>query len=151
MTTASAATARLQRLSPIYQRGFTLMELLVVVLIIALLTGIVAPRLMGQVARSEITAAQAQLSAVSKALQAYRLDVGRFPTTEEGLDALLQRSGNDPRWRGPYLQAAVPDDPWGMPYQYAAPGPQGEDFLLWSLGRDRKSGGEGDDADLYGR
>lgn len=129
-------------------RGFTLLELLVVILIIGLLVGIVAPRLMGQVSKSEVIAARAQLDALDKALNAYRLDVGRFPTAAQGLKALVVSPGDEPRWRGPYLQGEVPADPWGSPYQYKTPGPQGRDFDLLSLGHDRLPGGTGDDADL---
>lgn len=129
-------------------RGFTLLELLVVILIIGLLVGIVVPRLMGQVSKSEVTAARAQLDALDKALNAYRLDVGRFPSTSQGLKALSTVPLEEPRWRGPYLQGEVPLDPWGSPYQYKAPGAQGRDYELLSLGRDRAPGGAGDDADL---
>ncbi len=116
--------------------GFTLLEMLVVILIIGMLTGIVAPRLMGQLAKSEITTARAQLSSLGKAVQAYRMDTGRYPTTEEGLNALMVAPGNEARWRGPYLQGAVPLDPWGKPYKYAAPGQAGRDYELSSAGRD---------------
>lgn len=128
--------------------GFTLLELLVVILIIGLLTGIVAPRFMGQVTRSEVTTARAQLDALDKALQSYRIDTGRFPTTTQGLKALVSAPGDEPRWRGPYLQSDVPLDPWGQPYQYRTPGSNGKDFDLLSYGKDRSSGGTGDDADL---
>lgn len=129
-------------------RGFTLLELLVVILIIGLLTGIVGPRFLGQIGRSEVTAAKAQLDAIDKALQAYRIDMGAFPTTSEGLQALVAAAPQEPRWRGPYLKGAVPLDPWGSPYQYRSPGQQGRDFELMSLGKDRAAGGAGDDADL---
>lgn len=130
------------------QRGFTLLELLVVILIIGLLTGIVAPRLMGQVSRSEVTTARAQLDALDKALQSYRIDTGRFPNTSQGLKALVSQPADEPRWRGPYLQGEVPLDPWGSPYQYRTPGANGKDFELMSFGKDRAAGGTGDDADL---
>ena len=129
-------------------RGFTLLELLVVILIIGLLTGIVAPRFMGQVARSEVTTARAQLDALDKALQSYRLDTGRFPTAAQGLKALVTQPGDEPRWRGPYLQGEVPLDPWGSSYQYRVPGNNGRDFELTSWGKDRAPGGSGDDADI---
>jgi general secretion pathway protein G len=129
-------------------RGFTLLELLVVILIIGLLVGIVAPRLMGQVSKSEVTAARAQLDALDKALNAFRLDTGHFPTASQGLRALNVAPGDEPRWRGPYLQNEVPPDPWGSAYQYRIPGTQGRDFDLFSFGRDRAVGGSGDDADL---
>jgi general secretion pathway protein G len=128
--------------------GFTLMELLVVVLIIGLLTGIVAPRLLNQVSKSEVTAARAQLDSLDKALQAYRIDTGRFPTTAQGLKALTQAPGDEPRWRGPYLRGEVPLDPWGRAYTYRIPGTDGRDYDLGSLGRDGVAGGSADDADL---
>ncbi|HET7868497.1 MAG TPA: type II secretion system major pseudopilin GspG [Burkholderiaceae bacterium] len=121
-------------------RGFTLLELLVVILIIGLLTGIVGPRLLSQITKSEVTTA--------KALQAYRIDTGRFPTTAEGLQALVQQPANETRWRGPYLDGALPDDPWGSPYQYRTPGQNGREYELLSYGKDRSAGGSGDDADL---
>jgi general secretion pathway protein G len=116
--------------------GFTLLEMLVVILIIGMLTGIVAPRLLGQLAKSEITTARAQLSSLDKAVQAFRIDMGRFPTTEEGLNVLTTAPPNETRWHGPYLQGAIPMDPWGKPYQYAVPGPAGRDYALSSAGRD---------------
>lgn len=130
------------------ERGFTLLELLVVILIIGLLTGIVGPRFMAQVSRSEITTARAQMDALDKALQSYRIDTGRFPTTAQGLKALVTQPADDPRWRGPYLQGDVPADPWGTPYQYRTPGTQGRDFELLSYGKDRVPGGTGGDADI---
>lgn len=128
--------------------GFTLLELLVVILIIGLLTGIVAPRFLNQIGRSEVTTARAQLDAFDKALQAFRIDMGRFPSSDEGLQALVSSPGGDPRWRGPYLKDDVPKDPWGMPYEYRYPSTRGKDFDLLSLGRDRAPGGTGDDADI---
>jgi general secretion pathway protein G len=128
--------------------GFTLMELLVVILIIGLLTGIVGPRLLGQISRSEVTTARAQMDAFDKALQAYRLDAGHFPSTTQGLQALVAQPADETRWHGPYLQGTVPVDPWGTPYQYRSPGTNGKDFDLVSLGHDRAPGGTGDDADI---
>lgn len=128
--------------------GFTLLELLVVILIIGLLTSIVAPRFLGQVSRSEVTTARAQIEALEKALQAYRIDTGHFPTTSQGLRALVAQPGDESRWRGPYLQDDVPADPWGSAYQYRTPGANGRDYELRSFGRDRAPGGEGDDADI---
>lgn len=129
-------------------QGFTLLELLVVVLIIGLLTGIVAPRFMGTVGRSEITTANAQIDSFVKAIEAYRLDMGNYPDSDLGLTALIQAPASDPRWRGPYLKKGIPLDPWGTPYQYRSPGGNGKDYDLISLGRDRAPGGVGDDADL---
>ena len=128
--------------------GFTLLELLVVILIIGLLTGIVAPRLMNQISRSETTTARAQIDSFDKALQAYRIDMGRYPSSSEGLQALVNQPRNDPRWRGPYLKDNIPPDPWGMPYRYSDPSARGKDFDVISYGRDRTAGGTGDDADI---
>ena len=128
-------------------RGFTLLELLVVVVIIGLLAGFVAPRYFGQVGKSEIQVARAQIDALEKALDQYRLDTRRYPTAEQGLAALVTRPANEPNWSGPYLKRAVPNDPWGRPYVYRLPGPKSE-FDLFSFGRDGKAGGAGEDADI---
>ena len=133
--------------SPARAAGFTLLELLVVVAIIGLLVGFVAPRYFGQIGKSEVTAARNQIDALEKALDQYRLDTGHYPSTELGLDALMQRPQNEPKWNGPYLRKSVPLDPWGRPYQYRAPGEKG-DFDLLSLGKDGAPGGSGEDADL---
>ena len=127
--------------------GFTLLELLVVMVIIGLLAGYVAPRYFSQVGKSEIKVAQAQIVSFEKALDTYRLDIGRYPTTEQGLNALMQRPQNEAKWNGPYLQKAIPLDPWGKPYQYKSPGERGE-FDLWSLGKDGQPGGTGENADV---
>jgi general secretion pathway protein G len=127
--------------------GFTLLELLVVMVIIGLLAGYVGPRLFAQIGKSEAKVARAQIDALHKALDQYRIDVGRYPATEQGLAALTQRPSGEPRWAGPYLVKAAPPDPWGRAYQYRAPGEHGE-FDLWSLGRDGQPGGDGDNADL---
>ena len=127
--------------------GFTLLELLVVVAIIGLLVGYVAPRYFSQVGKSEVQVARAQLDALEKALDQYRLDTRRYPTAEQGLVALVTRPANEPNWAGPYLKRAVPNDPWGRPYVYRTPGQKGE-FDLISYGRDGKAGGSGEDADI---
>jgi len=130
------------------RNGFTLLELLVVILIIGLLTGIVAPRFLAQISRSEATAARAQLDAFDKALQAYRVDTGRFPSTGQGLRALVSQPADESHWRGPYLRDDIPLDPWGTPYQYRNPGTNGKDYDLVSFGADRTQGGGGDGADI---
>jgi general secretion pathway protein G len=115
--------------------GFTLLELLVVIVIIGLLAGYVAPRYFSQVGKSEVQVARAQIDALEKALDQYRLDNRRYPTNEEGLAAI-----------GPYLKKAVPNDPWGHAYVYRTDAKG--DFELFSYGRDGKAGGTGEDADI---
>lgn len=136
-----------QRRFRAFSRGFTLLELLVVMVIIGLLVGYVAPNYFGAVGKSEVKAARAQLDALNKALVAYRLDVGAYPAAEAGLAALVQKPGGVHQWAGPYLSKAVPLDPWGRPYIYRLPGRNGE-FDLLSYGRDGKPGGEGEAADV---
>ena len=128
-------------------RGFTLLELLVVLVILGLLVGYVAPRFFGQVGKSEVKVATAQIRALEDALDQYRLDVGRYPTTEQGLAALKTQPTGEARWQGPYLKKAVPNDPWGSPYQYRSPGEHGE-LDLYSLGKDGQPGGTGEAADI---
>jgi general secretion pathway protein G len=128
-------------------RGFTLLELLVVIVIIGLLAGYVAPRYFSQVGKSEIQVAKAQIESLEKALDQYRLDMRRYPSAEEGLGALVAKPSNAPSWSGPYLKKAVPADPWGHPYVYRTPGQKGE-FDILSYGRDGKPGGTGEDADI---
>jgi general secretion pathway protein G len=128
-------------------RGFTLLELLVVVAIIGLLSAYVGPRVLSHLGRSETAVAKAQVDAFAKALDTYRLDTGRYPTTEQGLNALVSAPPNESRWRGPYLGKAVPNDPWGRPYVYRLPG-TGRDFDLLSLGKDGSPGGSAEDADI---
>jgi len=128
--------------------GFTLLELLVVVAIIGLLVGYVAPRYFGQLGKSEVATAKAQIDALDKALDQYRLDTGHYPPTEPGLAALFDRPANEPRWGGPYLRKAVPVDPWGKAYVYRSPGAQGAEYDLLSYGKDGQPGGSGEDADL---
>lgn len=129
------------------EAGFTLLELLVVVAIIGLLVGFVAPRYFGQVTRSEVSTAKAQIEAFEKALDLYRLDTGKYPSTEVGLLALVQRPADEPRWNGPYLKKAPPPDPWGKPYVYKAPGEKHE-YDIVSYGKDGAPGGTGENADL---
>jgi general secretion pathway protein G len=131
------------------QTGFTLLELLVVVVIIGLLAAYVGPKYFSQLGKSEVAAARAQIAAFSKALDTFRLDVGRYPTSEEGLRALRMRPEAARRWNGPYLSKDVPSDPWGHPYQYRADATNGE-FELFSYGKDGQPGGDGDNADIHG-
>jgi general secretion pathway protein G len=128
-------------------KGFTLLELLVVIVIIGLLAGYVAPRYFSQVGKSEIQVARAQIESLEKALDQYRLDTRHYPTAEQGLDALVSKPANEAGWSGPYLKKAVPNDPWGRQYVYRVPGQKSE-FDLFSLGRDGKPGGSGEDADI---
>jgi general secretion pathway protein G len=128
-------------------QGFTLLELLVVIVIIGLLAGLVAPRYFGQVSKSNTQVARAQIDLFQKALDQYRLDVGGYPSTELGLAALNTRPQGLEKWAGPYLSKAIPLDPWGASYLYKAPGEHGEYDLL-SLGKDGQPGGEGEAADV---
>ena len=129
------------------RRGFTLLELLVVMVIIGLLAGYVGPKFFGQIGKSEVKAARAQIDALTKSLDQYRLDVGHYPSTEQGLAVLNSKPADEPKWAGPYLAKALPKDPWGNDYQYRSPGEHGEYDLL-SFGRDGRPGGDGEDADL---
>lgn len=137
----------LPRLNSSPVRGFTLLELLVVMVIIGLLAAYVGPRYFAQVGHSEATVARAQMQAFDKALDSYRLDVGQYPTTEQGLKALVARPSDVPveRWRGPYLKNDLPLDPWRRPYVYRAPGSKG-DFEIVSYGKSGQPGGSGDSA-----
>jgi len=128
-------------------RGFTLLELLVVMMIIGLLAGYVGPKYFSQIGKSEVKAARAQLDALGKALDQFRLDTGHYPTTEQGLVTLVQRPADEPKWSGPYLTKAVPPDPWGNSYVFIMPGEHGEYDLL-SYGKDGKPGGEGEAAEI---
>jgi general secretion pathway protein G len=129
-------------------KGFTLLELLVVIVIIGMLASYVGPKYFAQIGKSEVTAAKSQLESLGKAVDTYRLDVGRFPTAEEGLAALMTRPATAaPGWNGPYLKKAIPMDPWGHPYVYQFPVPN-TDFLILSYGKDGQAGGTGENADL---
>ena len=132
-------------------QGFTLIEMLVVLVIIGMLAGLVGPKLFTRVDTSKVQTAKAQIAMFKGSLETLRLDIGRFPNTEEGL-ALLNRAPSDERlrgrWHGPYLDQDVPLDPWINPYQYSVPGANGQPFALYSLGGDGKKGGEGIDADV---
>lgn len=129
------------------QHGFTLLELLVVLVVLGLLAGIVAPRYFSQLGRSEAKVARAQIEGLAKALDLYRLEVGRYPSSEQGLQALVSAPSDESRWSGPYLQKKVPDDPWGHAYLYRHPGENGE-YDLFSLGKDGQPGGDGENAEI---
>jgi general secretion pathway protein G len=133
---------------PIKHRGFTLLELLVVMVIIGLLASYVAPRYFDQIGKSETKAARAQLDALDKALAAYRLDTGRYPSTAQSLKALVERPADEAKWGGPYLAKALPTDPWGHPYIYRLPGDAGHDYELMTFGKDGQPGGSGANADV---
>ena len=130
------------------ERGFTLVELLVVIIVLGLLVGLVGPRLFGRVGQSKVATARAQIELFGAALDQYRLDVGAYPSTSDGLEALVRNPGSRPKWNGPYLKKGVPKDPWGNPYKFrCCPGQHG-DYDLWSEGGDAAPGGEGENADV---
>ena len=128
-------------------RGFTLMELLVVIIIIGILAALVGPKFFGRVDEAKQKAAKAQIELFGTALDALRLDTGRYPTTEEGLKALREKPAGMDNWKGPYLPKEIPLDPWGIAYIYKSPGDHGE-FDIISLGKDKAEGGEGDNQDI---
>lgn len=127
-------------------KGFTLVELLVVMVIIGLLAALVGPRLFPQLGKGKQSAAKAQIELIGQALDQFRLDTGRYPATQEGLNALVTNPGIE-KWDGPYLKKGLPNDPWSRPYQYLSPGSHGE-YDLFSYGRDGVQGGTGEDKDV---
>lgn len=132
-------------------RGFTLLEMLVVLVIIGLIASLVGPRLFSRVDSSKVQVADTQSRMLRGAVETFRLEVGRLPTADEGLEALVKAPADErakARWRGPYLDEALPADPWDNPYQYSIPGRDGMPFALYSFGADGKAGGEGNDADV---
>lgn len=132
--------------------GLTLIELIVVLIVIGLLAGLVAPQILGRVSEARSTTAKAQIELLGVALENYRLDNGAYPSTAQGLGALRAKPSGSPsaaNWRGPYVRKAIPADPWGRPYIYESPGTiDRQGFDLASLGRDAKRGGDGEDADV---
>lgn len=131
----------------IKQSGFTLIELLVVLAILGLLAGLVGPRVLGQLGGAKSKTAAVQIKDLESAIELYKLDVGRFPSAQEGLQALVSRAGTANGWNGPYLKKGVPNDPWDNPYQYRFPGQHGE-FDIFTLGADNAPGGDGENADI---
>jgi len=133
------------------QTGFTLIEMLVVLVIIGMLAGLVGPKLFGRVDSSKVKTAEVQIKMLKGSLETFRLDVGRLPTQAEGL-VVLNQAPTDERakahWRGPYLDQDVPLDPWGNNYIYSLPGAKDQPFALYSWGADGKRGGDGIDADI---
>jgi general secretion pathway protein G len=127
-------------------QGFSLIELMVVMVIIGLLAALVAPKLFPKLGKGKQAAAKAQIELLNQALDQYRLDTGSYPSTQEGLNALMTNPGQE-KWDGPYLKKNVPADPWGNAYTFQSPGTHGE-YDLYSLGRDNKPGGEGEDKDI---
>ncbi|MBS1724084.1 MAG: type II secretion system major pseudopilin GspG [Armatimonadetes bacterium] len=133
------------------RRGFTLIELMVVILILAILAALVIPKVVGRTSDAKITKAQSDIATLSQLVQQFRLDTGRYPTTEEGLQALRVPPADSTGWKGPYTTKDIPNDPWGNPYIYEYPGGTGnESYFLGSYGRDGQPGGDADteDADI---
>lgn len=131
--------------------GFTLIELLVVMIILAILAAVVIPRVIGRTEDARRAKATSDIAALETALDAYKLDNGSYPTTEQGLQALVEPPNTDPvpkNWSGPYLKKGIPKDPWGNDYVYTSPGEHNPDFDIVSYGKDGQPGGEGEDADI---
>ena len=137
-----------QTMVPRMEQGFSLIELLVVLVILGLLGGLVGPRLFDRVDLSKVDTAQSQIKMLKSSMGTFRLDVGRYPTTEEGLAALAYDPGSARQWQGPYVEDVIPNDPWGNPYVYIDSAKNFQGFALYSRGADGVDGGEGLDADV---
>ena len=147
MTTSSNKTLNTRKTTA--EDGFTLVELLVVLVILVLLASIVGPRVIGYLQSSKAKTAHVQIESLVTSMELFHIDVGRYPTSAEGLDALVKPAGKAAGWNGPYLsKASVPLDPWGQPYKYASPGKRGA-FDIFTFGGDGKEGGTDEDADIY--
>lgn len=146
-TLVTASPAPAGRL-PVRSAGFTLIELLVVLAILGLLVGLVGPRVIGALTKAKTDTARTQIEHLASTLEMYYIDIGRYPTSSQGLQALVQDPGDVNNWSGPYLKKTeVPKDPWGFEYEYRSPGEHGA-FDIWSLGADNREGGDGDDRDV---
>lgn len=130
------------------RRAFTLIEMLVVILILSILAALIIPRLVSRTSDAKIAAAKSDIATLTSLLQQYRVDNDKYPTTEEGLQALRVQPSDAPSWKGPYLTKDLPVDPWGNPYVYQSPGPSGQDFQIVSYGADGAPGGDGDATDI---
>lgn len=130
------------------QRGFTLLELVVVLVILGTLAALVGPRLVGHSSEARVTGAKTQIELFRQGLETFRMHVGRYPSTQEGLQAMQVAPPNTPNWRGPYLTKGIPKDPWGRDFLYKSPGDAGRDFDILSLGSDGQQGGAGESADV---
>jgi len=131
-------------------RAFTLIELMVVILILAILAALIVPNVLGRTGQAKISKAKTDIAELTGAINQFRLDCDRYPSTQEGLDALKNPPNGVNGWHGPYLQTAIPPDPWGNAYQYETPGPTGQGYQVTSFGADGVQGGDGDNADISG-
>ncbi len=140
-----ARSAPFTRRTHAHARGFTLIELLVVLAILTLLAGLVGPKVLNQLGGAKSKTAAVQIADLDKSLELFKLDVGRYPSTEEGLEALVKKPASANGWNGPYLKGGLPTDPWGHAYRYTS---SGGNIEILSLGADGAPGGEGENADI---